>query len=267
MKIFGTDSTTRGCFVAFTTGVSEGRGTILELRDEADNALKLPEDSFSFPLLVTSVNLAQSERVFFLRCFNQRIYTYTFGAEIGQITIDFMGFLISGVENAGGAAGDGEAGGALSGIADRVLGRYSKSRVSRSRKFATLSFAGISTLRGLVTSMSSSTANTETNIQKFSITLTTVEVQGPESPIIAPGEDAAGGFGGEAGAPGEPGTAAASDGATITVKPPPTSGVLVSGGISLDSPCGTDDVECWEAMEAAGKVPYGEGAPGTVEGG
>jgi len=189
MRIFGTDSTRRGCFAAFTTDIGGGKGSILEVRDKDGGVIELPASAdFSFPLLVTNVTITQSERAHFLRCFNDRIYTYAFGTDIGKVTIDFLGFLVSG--KVSGAAGG--PGGGFSNITDTFLSSYKNARLSASLKFATLSLAGSSQLKGLITNMGSATSNVETNIQSFSITLTTVEVQGPDAPpvVAAPGAGA-----------------------------------------------------------------------------
>jgi len=187
MRIFGTDSTRRGCFAAFTTDIGGGKGSILEVRDKDGGVIELPASAdFSFPLLVTNVSINQDERAHFLKCFNDRIYTYAFGADVGLVSIDFLGFLVKGTVSGSGEVG----GGGFSNITDTFLSAYKNARLSASLKFATLSLAGSSQLKGLITNMRSATSNAETNIQSFTMTLTTVEVQGPDAPPVVGAPDA-----------------------------------------------------------------------------
>lgn len=179
MVIFGTDSTSqRGCFIAFTKDTSPSRGSVLELPQGAGGGtLKLPEPSdITYPLIVTSIDISQIERIFYLKCFNNRVYSYTFGNDIGSIKVNFLGFLVTGT-----TVGDTGSAGLESGIARDVLNGYEQARASVSRKFATLSFGGIGpgkvSLRGLVKGMNSNTSNVETNIQAFSFNLDVVEAQ------------------------------------------------------------------------------------------
>lgn len=180
MVIFGTDSTSRrGCFIAFTKDTSPSRGTVLELPDgeSGGSTIKLPEPSdITYPLIVTSVDIQQLERIFYLKCFNNRVYSYTFGNDIGSLRVNFLAFLAAGT-----TVGDATSGGGETLIVKDVLQSYEDSRASVSRQFATLSFGGTGagkvSLRGLVKGMSSSTSNVETNIQGFSFNLDAVEVQ------------------------------------------------------------------------------------------
>ena len=157
MNIFGTGR--RGCFVAFNLETKFSRGAVLSLPTSTEETIQLPqENDFSFPLLVTNISIGQKERAFFLRCFNNRIYTYAFGTDIGQVGVDFIGFLADGV-----VFGDEEdedaVGGEESEVIEIVLDAYSKARVSSSKKFATLSFGTNGSLSGFVTDMRSQTSN------------------------------------------------------------------------------------------------------------
>jgi hypothetical protein len=180
MNIFGTSK--RGCFVAFNLGTERGRGAVLSLpTTEPGNSIQLPvENDYTFPLVVTNVAISQKERAFFLNCFNNRIYTYAFGTDIGSVTVDYIGFLASGVLGASAAVDDDEVAPPAGEreATEIVLDAYRQSRISASKQFATLSFGTNGFLRGFVTNMNSQTANAETNLQSFQIILTTVEVQG-----------------------------------------------------------------------------------------
>jgi hypothetical protein len=159
------------------TGSGTSRGvSVATPGNNAQGGSDLPPNDPTFPLVVTSLDIAQKDKVFFLNCFNDRIYTYTFGHDVGDINITFMGFLSSGVKfNQNGAAGKG---GQETAIISAFLAAYSIGRVSNSGRFATISIGTKGELTGLITGMSSKTANTETNIQSFTLSLKTVSVQG-----------------------------------------------------------------------------------------
>lgn len=178
MIIFGTDKDSRrGCFMVFNTDTSKSRGSSLELPTGGGQPVQVPPPSNpTYPLIVTSVELQQIERVFYLKCFNNRIYSYTFGNDIGSIRVSYLGFLAGGTKS-----GSQQDAAAESGSAKLFLNAYDEARASVSRKFATLSFGGTGdgkvSLRGLVKGMSSVTSNAETNIQNFTFNLDVVEAQ------------------------------------------------------------------------------------------
>jgi len=180
MTIFGTDSSRRGCFVAFTSDIDKGHGSILQMPlGEIADYQELPEGAnFEYPAIVTNIQIQQQENVHFLKCFNQRIYTYTFGADLGNITVNYLAFLARGVAVGAGQQAP-QVNNNFSQAVRDFLESYREGRVSFSRRFATLSFGGVSKIRGLVTGMSSQTANAETSLQNFSLKLTTVEALEP----------------------------------------------------------------------------------------
>lgn len=188
MVIFGTNNDSRrGCFMVFTTDTSNSRGTILQMPSSDDNAgLEYPPASNpTYPLIVTSVDMSQMERMFYLKCFNNRTYSYAFGSDVGQMRVNYIGFLASGTKAAASGPNGAEpnplTGGQESIAAPEFFGAYSQARASVSKQYATLSFGGTGDgkigIRGLVKGMSMSTANVETNLQNFSFTLDIVEVQ------------------------------------------------------------------------------------------
>jgi hypothetical protein len=191
MRIFGSDSNTRGsgrgCFVAFDLDVSGSAGAVLRLPDTS-NIKMLPnrEDggALNCPLVVVGVSFNQNEIAQFLKCFGGKIYTYAFGNDLGDLRVDFVGFLAGGVSRQLGAV-DQNVQFAESNVLNDFVGSYKQSRLSVSREPATLSMAG-GYLRGLIIGMQSGTTSAENNLQSFSMVLKLIEVQGGNLPLSAP---------------------------------------------------------------------------------
>lgn len=180
MRVFGTDHL-RGCFAAFDIDTSESQGAVLQLPEGGSiNTLPKREGSDGGPLhygmLVTSISFDQAELVNFLKCFGSRIYTYAFGADLGNLTVQYVGFLAGGVGRTLGQQ-DSATEFVDSKVVSNFLTAYDEGRVSRSGKLASISLNGVA-LRGLIVGMRSSTKWTQQNIQAFTMQLKLVSIQG-----------------------------------------------------------------------------------------
>ena len=175
MKIFGTDSNTRGCFIRFDVDTGKSHGAVLKVpTNKSDNFVTLPTMGRAnhLALLISSVSFTQKENVSHLKCFNTRVYTYTFGADIGSVQVNFTGFLGKGREYK--AAGGGLATGNDS-IVVNMLKAYEAGRISKSRREAVLSIGESGeVIRGQIVGISSSTRSPEANIQSFVMDLATI---------------------------------------------------------------------------------------------
>jgi hypothetical protein len=179
MRVFGSEpGRLRGCFAAFDIDTSGSQGAVLRL-PEGGTVKMLPRreegGALNYGLLVTSLSFDQQELVNFLRCFGSRIYTYAFGADLGNLTVQYAGFLAGGVQR---ELGEGEVSQFIqSRTVPDFLTAYRESRVSVSRKLASISLNG-SALSGFIIGMKSSTMRTESNIQMFTMNLKLVAIQG-----------------------------------------------------------------------------------------
>ena len=157
--VFGTsEDSPRGCFMAFTFDGQNTKGALLTLPD--GEILTNPDPTW--PLVVTSIRTNFIENSQFLKCFNDKIYTYAFGGDVGEMIVDFVGFLSPGVE----------AGGASGGVSDDAWSiafeAYNRARLSKSLDFATLTL-GRSSLQGLIVGLGTSTQSAEYGLQGFSL--------------------------------------------------------------------------------------------------
>jgi hypothetical protein len=159
--IFGTSSDSpRGCFMAFAFDGQNSKGALLTLPD--GELLTNPDPTW--PLVVTGVRTNFVENSQFLKCFNDKIYTYAFGGDVGSMVVDFVGFLQPGTE-AGSRGG---------GVTDDpwtiAFDAYNNARLSRSVDYATLTL-GSKALQGLVTQLGTSTQSPNFGLQTFSLTM------------------------------------------------------------------------------------------------
>ena len=158
--IFGESS--RGCFYKYSFSGTASQGAMLSLpgKDEIPSAA-LPG------VIITGVSSGQRESVSHLKCFGGAIYTFVFGADPGDLSVEFLAFLSQKSNEA--SAGKG--------TFASVLDCYARNRISESKALATLSLAGGS-ISAQVISLQGSTANTESGIQSFILGLKTTVVQG-----------------------------------------------------------------------------------------
>jgi len=188
MHIFGTDSSaqgdvSRGCFVAFDLDTAGSKGAVLQLPGGAGT---LPDRTDpAYPLVVTGVSFNQNEIAQFLKCFGGRIYTYAFGNDLGDLKVDFVGFLAGGVQKKLDGGAPATTFKSTSIIKD-FCQVYKKNRLSISKQLAILSVSG-SSLQGLIVGMQSATMSSDSNLQAFSLVLKLVEVQGGALPPGAAG--------------------------------------------------------------------------------
>lgn len=179
MRVFGSEpGRLRGCFAAFDIDTTGSQGAVLRL-PEGGTIKMLPRreegGALNYGLLVTNISFDQQELVNFLRCFGSRIYTYAFGADLGNLTVQYAGFLAGGVQR---ALGTGEVTQFIqSRTVPDFLTAYREGRVSASRKLASISLNG-SSLSGFIIGMKSSTMRAESNIQMFTMNLKLVAIQG-----------------------------------------------------------------------------------------
>ena len=180
MRVFGTDSSSpRGCFVAFDVDMAGSSGAVVRL-PEVSSIKTLPSQEAgqaNYPLVVVNLAFSQKELAAFLRGFGGHIYTYTFGEDLGELTVAFIGFLSGGRSLVYGQDREVSDFSKVDIIED-FLTAYKQSRVSASKKLATVSLGGRSYLQGFIVGMDSTTMAIETNLQSFNLRLKLVEVQG-----------------------------------------------------------------------------------------
>ena len=110
-----------------------------------------------------------NERVTFQRAFNDRIYTYAFGSNIGQLSVQITAFLSTSADIASSAF-------------NTMVNAYAQGRVSVSRKEAVLSFGANNVMRGVVLGMEGHTADVVTGIHQFTLSLAVVTQPGTRRP-------------------------------------------------------------------------------------
>jgi hypothetical protein len=168
--IFGTsEKKPRGCFIAFTYDGRNSTGALLTL--PPGNLITNSDPTW--PLIVTSIKTEFKENTQFLKCFNDRIYTYTFGGDVGILAVNFMGFLEQGVANELGDKRGATNAGAGAGAKDPwqiMIDGYNKARVSKSLDFAVLT-VGKKSIQGIVGSLTSQTQSPEYGLQGFALTM------------------------------------------------------------------------------------------------
>ena len=178
MNIFGENNV--GCFVRARYGFAAGEGAVLAIVTGDNKTLDELPSNITDPFVVTGINFGQKENVHFQQAFNDRIYTYAFGAGLGQLDVQFAAFM-------GRKLSDEERQRATAAVTTvlpspeetlaRMLSVYSRGRVSQSKGQAVLSIGDSSVLRGPIIGMQSGTSNTEVGLQTFSITMRLTEVQ------------------------------------------------------------------------------------------
>jgi hypothetical protein len=160
------------------------------------NGVTLPDESdpIKLPVVVTDVTSTLKENVSHLKCFNTRVYTYTFGADLGQLVVSFAGFLTKGVQYNPDGGGKG---GGSSDVMSKFLSNYNESRISASKDEAILHLGTSGeVIRGQVVEFRTATQNLDGNIQRFQLVMTVVP-----RPDKAAGSDSSGGGGGGAAPP------------------------------------------------------------------
>ena len=168
MKIFG-DGGGRGCFIAFNVSVKGSKGAMMSLPAGGT----IPEAGGS-GIIITDVSGRQAESISFLKCFEDAIYSYSFGSDIGDVSVSFLAFLAAGRV----AGSDKTIGAADSGMFKKAIKYYADNRVSKSKKQVILSMGGAGgSMAGYLISMGMQTNNTELNIQSFTFNLKLVTVQ------------------------------------------------------------------------------------------
>ena len=171
--IFG-DGGGRGCFIKFNFSSKPSQGAVLHFPDNNT----IPASTGSSGLIVTSVSQAQKESVSHLRCFNDTIYTFVFGADVGDLTVNFLAFLCAGNTKSG-SGSPSAAGLAGGGSFNKVLQYYANNRISQSQKLAYLTMGDQGgAIAGQVVGLAGSTESTELNIQSFQLYLKTTTPQG-----------------------------------------------------------------------------------------
>jgi hypothetical protein len=171
MTIFG-DGGGRGCFLAFNVATQQSRGAMLSL----PSGDTVPMPNITTGLIVTGVGLGQSESLAHMKCFGDAIYTYVFGANVGDLSVNFLAFLCAGRVVGDKAEPAGQAGG---GAFKTALKYYADNRISKSRKYAVLSMGDNGgTLSGQVVSLQGNVESTENNIYAFSLGLKLTSVAG-----------------------------------------------------------------------------------------
>lgn len=181
MLIFGNDQNTRGCFVAFRLNTAEGRGAQLQLPLGGNNKANdsfLPETDYAYPLTVTGFQFSQMESAHFLKCFGDYVYTYAFGHDPNSVlTVEFAGMLRKGNKrNLWGTAST--TGSGFSEIMDDLPRKFQKARLYSSLRYAKFFLGSNAVLKGFLMAMTSNTADPQTSLQNFTMTLQLVEAQG-----------------------------------------------------------------------------------------
>jgi hypothetical protein len=171
VTIFG-DGGGRGCFLAFNVSVKPSKGAMLSLPTGAT----IPAANVSTGLIVTDVTMGQREAVAHLKCFNDAIYTYAFGSDVGDLTVSFLAFLCAGKIVGDKSKPAGQSGG---GAFKTAMGYYADNRISKSKKYAVLSMGDNGgTLSAQVVSLQGNVHSVEHNIYAFQLGMKMTSVQG-----------------------------------------------------------------------------------------
>lgn len=152
--------------MAFTFDGGNSKGALLTL---PNNNLITKQDP-TWPLIVTSVKTEFKENTQFLKCFNDRIYTYTFGGDVGLMSVNFMGFIESGVGTGPGVQVADGANAQAQGPWEIMIDGYNEARISKSLDFAVLT-VGQKSIQGIVGSLTSQTQSPEYGLQGFALTM------------------------------------------------------------------------------------------------
>jgi hypothetical protein len=129
MLIFG-GINDRGCFMAFRTDTSAGKGVILQMP-----SLELPERGLG--AIVCDMRFQMAETVAHLQCFEETIYTYTFGMRVSRANVGFYTMITSGNEWTSSADSE-TRGGAVDPALKDMLSAYGKDRITKSHDTVTL---------------------------------------------------------------------------------------------------------------------------------
>ena len=178
MNIFGRSNTglTRGCFVKFELDTAGSKGASLTICSSDGKDVILPNTENPYlPVVLTGVDISQQESVGRLKCFRSRVYTYAFGADVGNVTVSFAVFLASGKVNKPNVAGSKPATVQASDVVATMLNLYKSGRVSQSKRSAVLSMGTDgSSIKGQIDTFKSGTQDLEHNIQSIQMGMTTI---------------------------------------------------------------------------------------------
>lgn len=179
MMIFGTSTggdngasgtVGRGCFYAVTEDISTTAGAVIKM----PKGVKLP-DKDTHNSFVIGLTFDQHESFSLQKCFNDVNYIYTFGHDIGNVSVSFLVFLKKGVSIAGKSLDTSMDNAAI----NKILKLYQDNRIYKAKDVVTISFGGDSTcLTGYLVGMSSSTYSNILNIQQFTFQLMSTKLQG-----------------------------------------------------------------------------------------
>jgi len=161
-KLFGVNDV--GCFTIMTASLQEGRGAVLQINGADGKLLGSLPESMESPMVVVGFSSSQRERFSALTAFRDRVYLYAFGADSGELEVQFTAFLGRSNETA------------LKAL-DEFYSKYAQGRVSVSKAQAVLSFGNGSGLRGPIIGMGARTADAEMGLHTFSISMIQLEVQ------------------------------------------------------------------------------------------
>jgi hypothetical protein len=169
MLIFGNISK-RGCFMAFRSNTTGGKGVTLTLP-----TLTLPKTTLG--AIVHNVSLELTDSVTHLKCFDENIYTYTFGMDVGRAEVSFLVMLQDGKEVD--KDGEGGKGAALQPALGEMLKAYSTDRVAKSQKTVTLVLPSAGgTLTGQLTGIRVQGTDEAYNIASVSYLLAIIDQPG-----------------------------------------------------------------------------------------
>lgn len=170
MQVFGTSSA--GCFAVVNVSAASSKGAIVTF--PAGGEATIPTENRSSGILVTNVSLDQSDAIVHLKCFDDAIYTYTFGSNVGNGAVTFLGIMGPGRTASGASAGKPDGG-----VFKAMLSTYSSNRISKSLQEVTITLGGQGgALKGQLVSMAASVHNVELGLYSFQFNMAYPKVQG-----------------------------------------------------------------------------------------
>lgn len=193
MFLFGYDTKIAGCFMSFHLPTSWGRGASMKL----PNGLLLPTTDPAEPFVVTGIQYSQKDKYHLVQCFRDTVHTYAFGHDPANslISVQLVTFLVD------------THGQQKSTAVSTINNQYNANRLSANPNYCEV-YLGDGVLKGFLVGMTSSTQDSNYNLQRVTLDLLAVEVQGttegtggnePVESQNEPGTTAAGATGAAAG--------------------------------------------------------------------
>lgn len=172
-----------GCFTSKDVSLGESKGARIEFIYDADYSQSegavLPAKSrVNNGVVITAISTSDQEAVSHLACFGDKIYTYAFGRQAGNVTVNCMVFL-------GGRSDSEEEGSQGGNYLKQLFDLYRYNRISQSLSTVRVVFPGSGAnggvaIRGNLVGLSTNTKDPDVGMQNAQLTLVTTEAIGAD---------------------------------------------------------------------------------------